>query len=287
MQNCLQRNKTTTKGKGLLIGGAMCILALVVASALSFKYNKSYPIYDVNEVYSSSLFATIPPLTEKSSDEYVPQGVKMNNLTDENSKNDVSRAKNEPSCINVRVLCDDGSVREMELEEYVFGCVLGEMPLGFETEALMAQAVAVRTFTVRQMSGKSKHRNADVCTSPACCQNFLDGNSKKLKEQNLEKLKSAVNATKGMIITYDGEPIEAVYHASSGTHTLDSEDVWGGRLEYLRSTPSPEGEKDLAVGVYGHRVGMSQHGANLLAKEGKNYAEILKYYYKGVSFAFV
>ena len=79
----------------------------------------------------------------------------------------------------------------------------------------------------------------------------------------------------------------AVYHASSGSNTLDSEQVWGGRVEYLRSVDSPEGEEALEVSVKGHRVGMSQHGANLLAKDGKSYAEILKYYYSGISLGFL
>ena len=97
----------------------------------------------------------------------------------------------------------------------------------------------------------------------------------------------AVAATKGIIMVYDGEPIEAVYHASSGGRTLNSEDVWGGRVEYLRSVPSPEGEAELTSVLYGHRVGMSQQGANLLAKQGFSYPQILRYYYNGISFDFL
>ena len=78
-----------------------------------------------------------------------------------------------------------------------------------------------------------------------------------------------------------------MYHASSGECTLNSEDVWGGRVEYLRSVPSPEGESELQGVLYGHRVGMSQHGANLLAKEGMGYAGILCYYYSGISLGFM
>jgi len=88
-------------------------------------------------------------------------------------------------------------------------------------------------------------------------------------------------------MVYNGVPIEAVYHASSGERTLDSEDVWGGKVEYLRSVPSPEGEAEMAGVLYGHRVGMSQHGANLLAQDGYGYASILKYYYSGISFDIV
>ena len=70
-------------------------------------------------------------------------------------------------------------------------------------------------------------------------------------------------------------------------NTLDSEDVWGGKVEYLRSVKAPEGEAKISSTGYGHRVGLSQHGANILAQDGMSYIEILKYYYSGISFAFI
>ena len=193
----------------------------------------------------------------------------------------------EESDIMVDVLMKDGSVKNMELEEYVTGCVFGEMPASFEGQAIMAQSVAVRTFTLRMMIVKSKHKNADVCTNPACCQNFADIDGKGVSRENRDKLCSAVAATRGVVMMYEGEPINAVYHASSGKKTLSSEEVWGGRLDYLVSVDAPKGEEQIYAHGYGHRVGMSQHGANLLAMEGKNYMEILKYYYSGISFSFV
>ena len=214
--------------------------------------------------------------------------LKMNNFSDDNAKNDNLTVKNEifSECKSILVLTGT-SITEMPIEEYVTGCVLGEMPLFFEPQALMAQCVAARTFAIRQASGFSKHKNADVCTSPACCQNFISPKKKNLGQENLKKLTDAVNATRGIIALYDGMPIEAVYHASSGSTTLSSEEVWGGRVEYLRSVDAPEGEEALEVSVKGHRVGMSQHGANLLAKEGMGYAQILKYYYSGINLGFM
>ena len=188
----------------------------------------------------------------------------------------------------VKVMFDDGIIREMQVEEYVKGCVLGEMPLSFEPQALMAQSVAVRSFTCRRMLlGTSKHRNAHVCTDFNCCQSYISPESINISEENKEKLENAVNVTRGIVAIFDGEPIEAAYHASSGSCTLDSEDVWGGRVEYLRSVKSPEGEQELYENGYGHRVGMSQHGANLLAKQGKSYIDIINYYYSGVNLGFM
>ena len=85
---------------------------------------------------------------------------------------------------------------------------------------------------------------------------------------------------------WEGSPINAVYHASSSVTTKDSKDVWGGEVAYLKSVDSPKGEKEIYDFYYsgkgGHGVGMSQQGANLLAKEGKSYAEILRHYYSGI-----
>ena len=137
------------------------------------------------------------------------------------------------------------------------------------------------------MTGKSKHKNADVCTNPVCCQSFVDEENKNINEENKKKLHDAVSATRGIVMVYDGLPINAVYHASSGEKTLSSEQVWGGRVDYLVSVDAPNGEKEIYENGYGHRVGMSQHGANLLAAEGMNYMEILRYYYRGICFDFV
>ena len=73
--------------------------------------------------------------------------------------------------------------------------------------------------------------------------------------------------------------INAYYSASAGGQT--NVDSWGGSLPYLRSVPS----FDENVKKNGHGVGMSQHGANNLAKQGYNAYQILQYFYKDVKFA--
>lgn len=238
----------------------------------------------VNAARFASYLDTFPENENAKDTAPLKKDIKMNNETLKNAKKTVLPSIPER---NVRVLFKNSGVHEIPLEEYVMGCVLGEMPLSFGPQALMAQSVAIRTFTVRMMSGYGKHKNADVCTDYNCCQNYIAPDSLEIGEKNLDKLKDAVLATRGVIMVYDSQPIEAVYHSSSGECTLDSEDVWGGRVEYLRSVPSPEGEQAIAAGGFGHRVGLSQHGANILATNGKSYIEILKYYYSGISFSFV
>ncbi len=286
MQNYLQSNR---KRKAFArIATVLSATAAVLAAILFIRmgYNAVFGGKTDNTYAVKMLDATIYANTESEF------GVKekMNNDGLENAKilfSD-SNGKNSFAALDesVDVLTDKNSVVSMNLEDYVAGCVFGEMPISFEPQALMAQCVAVRSFTVRQMTmGTSKHKNADVCTDSGCCQSFAS--TEKLNESDRKKLLDAVSATRGIIMTYNNIPIEAVYHASSGEYTLSSEDVWGGRVEYLRSVPSPEGEAELTSVLYGHRVGMSQHGANILAKEGKNYIGILKYYYSGISFTFL
>ncbi len=280
-----------------------------------------------------------------------------------------------------KILVYDAStkkVKNMSLEEYIMGVVAAEMPADFDLEALKAQAVAARTFAYGRKvhafaSSPGVHDNADICTNPAHCQAWKSKEAK-MKEwgvfnaaRNWNKIAQAVNETKGLIVTYNGKVINALFHSSSGGKTENSEDVWEGvEVPYLRSVES-NGEdaakdfkavvtikisefidklktkypdtrlssknvlssikvleyseggrvKTLKVGDntmkgtdlrtllglrstnfkieksgedsvkittlgYGHGVGMSQWGANYLAKRGGTFEEILRYYYTGV-----
>ena len=254
--------------------------------------------------------------------------------------------------VMIRVLGDDGAVTVMELESYLVGVVLGEMPQDFEPEALKAQAVVARTYTLRMCRNSSKHPKADVCTQANCCQGYREGDS--------ERIRAAVESTSGLVLTYDGELIEATYFSSAGGRTEDAAAVWGSDVPYLQSTDSPESgyaeqymetviltaaEFQSALGIpfdgpceswlgtvtytdgggvdtmvigdtvfrgtelrkllglrstamvmtavgehitittrgYGHRVGMSQYGAEAMAVDGATFEEILAHYYQGTT----
>ena len=66
-----------------------------------------------------------------------------------------------------------GELQEMDLEQYVLGVTLAEMPADFEPEALMAQAVVARTFAWKTAITGGKHGDSSVCTNSRCCQGFL------------------------------------------------------------------------------------------------------------------
>ena len=92
----------------------------------------------------------------------------------------------------------DGEILEYNIKEYLFGVLAAEMPALYEEEALKAQAVVARTFTVKTMKSGNKHENNAICTDSACCQNYYDPElylSNGGTKENLDKFNSAVEET--------------------------------------------------------------------------------------------
>ncbi len=285
---------------------------------------------------------------------------------------------NIPEKINVYFKEEDKTY-EVDFEEYLVNVVCAEVPASFHEEAVKAQAVAARTyiynkylrFTENPSLAPDEHKNAAVCTDYThCCAYKSNEELRKIHgdewmDEYYEKMSGCVQETRGEIILYEGEPITASFHASSGgCRTENSGDVWSSNLPYLASVESPDedkregynstvsvtcdefkdiitaefpdsdlgddrnlwigdieytagnsvniiriGNKDIRgtkmrslfglksacfeikllndnvifnVHGSGHGVGMSQHGANIMANKGVNYIDILKWYYTGV-----
>lgn len=262
-----------------------------------------------------------------------------------------------PGGTTVRLLLSDGQVTTLDLEDYLVGVLAAEMPASFESAALEAQAVAARTYALSHQAKGPHLPQADVCTDFACCQAYLatpPASWGAATKEYSEKLRAAVDATAGQVLTQDGALIDAVFHASSLGQTAPAQAVWGAAVPYLVSVSTPEtaenvpdlrqeaaftpeeleallgpgelgetvyepwgGVATLAVGErlmsgtevrkalglrstrfsierrgdqtvfitsgYGHGVGMSQRGADLMAKEGATYQEILAHYYPGTT----
>ena len=263
-----------------------------------------------------------------------------------------------------------GEVEQVNLDEYLCNVVSAEMPASFEVQALEAQAIVARTYTIFKILNK-KHDNADICDDSTCCQAWIAKEDRlaRWEENNRDtywqKITDAVNNTKGKIITYENQPINAFFHSNSGGTTEIPLNVWGGSgypylqvvetsgeeaysqykseveltydeilnkikhkyqdisidfsndesvkiLEYtesgrvktirfgnhdisgveartilgLKSTNFEISKSDekikFSVKGYGHGVGMSQTGADSLAKQGKNSEDIIKHFYTGV-----
>lgn len=141
---------------------------------------------------------------------------------------------------------DDGTVQDLDLRTYLTGVVRAEMPASFEPEALKAQAVAARTYTLYKISSGGNHGGqADLCTDPACCQAYL-GEAQARENWGDQadayeaKVAQAVTDTDGQAILYQGEPILAAFHSSSAGRTRTSGAVWQKELPYLQPVDSPE-----------------------------------------------
>ena len=266
---------------------------------------------------------------------------------------------------------ETGEIEEIKIDEYLYGVVSAEMPANFHEEALKAQSLVARTYTIYKIVNGSKHEGADICDSASCCQAWISKEDRFAKwkeaesESNWQKIVNAVEATKGQIITYEGSPINAFFHSNSGGTTETATNVWGGtnypylqivetsgedaytqysskvtltkdemikkikeyhsdieinfenenEIQILENTESGRvktikfGNKEISgvetrtifglksakftvkvegdniifeVFGYGHGVGMSQTGADSMAKLGNDYQTIIKHYYTNV-----
>lgn len=270
----------------------------------------------------------------------------------------------------------NNKVEELPLDEYVKGVVAAEMPAEFHIEALKSQAVAARTYaisrSIKYKEGHPDHKSAPLCSGIHCQAYFSLDELRKIHgdkwvDKYWGKIEEAVESTKNLVIYYNSQIIEPLYHSTSGGMTEDCVNVFAVDAPYLKSVTSPFEEdapkykdtlritveefiaklktkykstnitkenflesiklvektssgrvKKLAIdgdiidgkeirtlfGLnstnfkiiydknvdiieietlgYGHGVGMSQWGANGMAKNGKDYKEILKHYYSGI-----
>ena len=266
-----------------------------------------------------------------------------------------------------------GEVQTLSLQDYLTAVVRAEMPADFSAEALKAQAVAARSYTLYQLSHaeKSKHASgAALCGDSTCCQAYISEEKARENwgaqaEEKLRKTAAAVRDTDGVVALYDGEPILAAFHSSAAGATEDAALAWSASVPYLKSVTSPEtaetvpryrtetrfsagefrtlflaahpesdfpkaaedyvrsierdeagyvasceiggvrvrgtevrrifslrsacftvsaedGELVFLTEGYGHGVGMSQYGAELMAQQGQDFRSILTHYYAGV-----
>ncbi len=126
------------------------------------------------------------------------------------------------------------------VEDYLIGVLAGEMPASFHLEALKAQAIAARTYVLKQTDYGAK----PILTTTAH-QVYNDQNLREQKWQttfaeNEQKLTEAVRQTANQILTYNDELITAMFHASSYQQTESAKNYSGNSIPYLTSTTSPE-----------------------------------------------
>ncbi len=131
-------------------------------------------------------------------------------------------------------------VIEMDLEDYVMGVVAGEMKNDWPLEALKAQAILARTFVLKFCDTKnSKYDGADISTDVSEAQAYAPENIN-------DRVRQAVEETRGIVMSDDGEYPYAWFFAHAGGKTeLPSValDYNGEDPDYLEVTDSPDSDK--------------------------------------------
>ena len=135
-----------------------------------------------------------------------------------------------------------GEIESIPFEEYIVGVLAGEMPISFDLEALKAQAVASRSYALKRME-YNQNNDYDVVDS-IMNQVYLDKdylknawNNNYIK--NINKLRTAVNATLDEYLEYDGKVIDALFFSTSNGYTEDSVNIFDFDCAYLKSVESP------------------------------------------------
>ncbi len=123
------------------------------------------------------------------------------------------------------------AVNWVDLEEYLYSVLGGEMDARWHPEALKAQAIAARSYALYRRQKQQTNPVYDVGNTPDKWQIY------KGVIAEHPKIYAAVDATAGQVLTHNNQIIESVFHACSGGHTENVEDVWGNPLPYLRAVP--------------------------------------------------
>lgn len=150
----------------------------------------------------------------------------------------------------VYVVSDDVTLT-LSLEELTTRVLYAEMPASFELEALKAQAVAIRSYILYAAAhpqDDERHPQADICTDYSHCvayrsyEDAVEAYGVVTADDTYCVMVDAVAATKGEYITYNSEPINAVFHAASAGRTESCKNIWGADVPYLQSVETPESD---------------------------------------------
>lgn len=166
-------------------------------------------------------------------------------------------------------------IMKVPFEEYIKGVLAGEMPTSFELEALKAQAVAARSYVLRQVN-KNKDNDYDVVNT-VDNQVYLSDEELKSKWKGeyvskINKIKKAVTETKGEYLSYEGDVAEALFFSTSTGKTENSEEVFSSKVPYLRSVASTWDE---ASPVYEDTSSFELH--DFYKKLGLEYKDTINY----------
>lgn len=164
-------------------------------------------------------------------------------------------------------------INELPMEYYLRG--LAETSNVSHLEFQKALITAARTYGFYHWSRATKHAK-EYFHVDAYADQVYKGYGQELRTPRLTE---SIEATRGQIVTYNGETAITAYFSRSDGRTRDWSDVWGGSVPWSLSVAVPCDEGKV---LWGHGVGMSASGALCMANDGKLWDEIVKYFYTGV-----
>lgn len=117
------------------------------------------------------------------------------------------------------------AINEVGMQDYLYGVIPKEMVSSWEMEALKAQAVVAKSYTITNYN-KHKSDGFNVCATTHC-QVYGGYSGEQLKTNE------SVDATENYVMMYDGKPAEGYFHASSGGRTESIGNMWNYGLDYM------------------------------------------------------
>lgn len=204
----------------------------------------------------------------------IPSGPEENTAEEQTGEDTAKEAsKTDSDTISVFMSAEE-KTEEMDMRDYIIGTVAAEMPASYESEALKAQALAAVTFAQYQKTAGSSEEldGADISDDSSTHQGYMSVSQMQEKwgdayETYYNKIAEAVDAVIDKVITYDGEPIMAAYHAISTGKTESAENMWGKAIPYLVSADS---EGDKYSSRYSSTVTVSEEEMKEALKDKKN-----------------
>jgi len=178
-------------------------------------------------------------------------------------------------------------VNELPIEEYLWG--LGEALNNDPFEYQKAFSIISRSYAMYHLSNGGKYKGEIFHLNNTSSDQIYKGY---VFETNAPNLVQAVKSTTGLILKYKGNIVRAVYSSGAPVKTKSACEIWGGefcdieKYGYLIGgveSPTDAIYKNATCNSSNHCIGLMADGARYLAKSGKNYEEILKYYYQNTN----
>ena len=274
LKKYIKKTKLSIKKKKIIITCSGIIIGSILVSDIdksndfnninyipSFKDNINYVIKDSDiknesETIVSEEVNEITLNNDNTTQNDIKNSNNSTNFTNysnsQSTSNIVINNETHPSVSKITVYRSNGSVVNIDLEDYVIGVIAAEMPASFNKEAIKAQSVLARTYALKAKSTGKR------LTDTVSTQSYIDTREMQNKwgssyNTYYNKIKECVNETNGEYLEYNGTYIEAMYHSTNNGKTESSLDVFGNYYPYLISVTS---EYDKSASSYLREINM-------------------------------